>query len=72
MGGFALSFSQADLDALDAAIASGERTVTIGERTTTYASLADLMQIRGFIAKSLDQTTLPRDPARWRQAVFND
>jgi len=67
-----LAFSQTDLDALDAAIAAGERTVTIAERTTTYHSLSELLQLRQLISKTLSPPATPHDPARWRQATFND
>ncbi len=38
--------SQADIDALNTAIASGERQVTIGSQSITYRSIDDLIKAR--------------------------
>lgn len=44
-----MAFTQSDLDALDAAIKSGVKTVTYADRTVTYHSLAEMMQARTII-----------------------
>lgn len=38
--------SQADIDALNKAIASGERQVTLGSQSITYRSISDLITAR--------------------------
>lgn len=40
----AMGFTQADLDALKAALVSGTLTVSIGDRTVTYRSQKDLIE----------------------------
>lgn len=50
-----MAFTQSDLDAVDAAIASGELTVTAQGRTVTYRSMRELLQSRGIIASALQQ-----------------
>ena len=46
-----MAVSQADLDALNAAIASGERQVTIGSQSVTYRSIDDLIKARNDIER---------------------
>ncbi len=41
-----MAFTTTDLAAIDAAIASGELTVSHNGRTVTYRSMADLMRAR--------------------------
>ncbi len=41
------------LDAIEAAIASGELTVRFGDRTVTYRSMDELLQARGVIKEAL-------------------
>ena len=48
-----MAFTQAHLDALDAAIASGELEVKIGEKQVKYRNVAELMQARSFIAQQI-------------------
>ena len=48
-----MAFTQAQLDALDTAIASGELTVKIGEKLVTYRNVAELMQARSFISQQI-------------------
>lgn len=45
--------SQSDIDALDAAIARGERSVTNGDKTITYRSVAEMIQARNHLAGQL-------------------
>ncbi len=42
------------LDAIEAAIASGELTVRFGDRTVTYRSMQELLQARAVIKEALD------------------
>jgi hypothetical protein len=52
-----MAFTQADLDALDAAIASGELSVGYGDRRVTYRSLDELLRAREIMARALGLTT---------------
>jgi len=45
--------SQSDIDALTAAIASGERQVTIGSQSVTYRSIDDLIKARDTLMRDL-------------------
>lgn len=45
--------TQADIDALTSAIASGERQVTIGNQSITYRSIAELLSARDRLIKDL-------------------
>lgn len=49
--------TQADLDNINAAIASGERQVTIGSQSITYRSIDDLIKAQQQIAILLQQQT---------------
>lgn len=44
--GETMAVTQADIDGLTSAIASGERQVSIGGRTVTYRSIDDLLKAR--------------------------
>jgi hypothetical protein len=48
-----MAFSQADLDAIRAAIAKGEVSVTLDGRTITYRSIGELLQAEQRIASAL-------------------
>ena len=48
-----MAHTQADLDALDAAIASGELVIKTQDRMVQYRSLAEMQQIRATIESSL-------------------
>lgn len=45
--------TQADIDALTSAIASGERQVTIGSQSVTYRSVDDLIKARDDLVRQL-------------------
>ncbi len=47
------AFTQADLDALEQAIASGQLEVRIGDRKVVYRSLDEMTQIRAMMRSSL-------------------
>lgn len=53
-----MAFTQTQLDALDAAIASGELTVKYDGREVTYRSFDQLVKARNFVADRLP--TAPR------------
>jgi hypothetical protein len=48
-----MAFNQAQLDALDEAIASGSLKVKYADKELTYRSLSEMMQLRDLMAKSL-------------------
>lgn len=48
-----MAFTTSDLAAIDAAIATGELTVTHNGRTVTYRSMTDLLKARQTIAAEL-------------------
>jgi len=48
-----MAWTQTQLDAVEAAIASGELTVRFGDRTVTYRSMDELLQARGVIKDAL-------------------
>jgi len=50
-------FTQAHLDALNTAIASGELTVRYGDTTVTYRSLDELLRVRDMVKADLQVTT---------------
>lgn len=58
-----MAFTPQDLAALDAAIASGELTISANGRTVTYRSTADLLKAREAIAASLAAQANPARPA---------
>ena len=47
--------SQADLDALNAAIASGEKQVALGAQQVTYRSISELIAARNDLQRQLDE-----------------
>lgn len=48
-----MAWTQAQLEAIEAAIASGELTVRFGDRTVTYRSMEELLQARAVIKEAL-------------------
>lgn len=48
-----MAWTQQQLDAIEAAIASGELTVRFGDRTVTYRSMTELLQARAVIKEAL-------------------
>lgn len=52
-----MAVTQADIDALTSAIASGERQVTHGGRTVTYRSIDDLIKARDTLQRELNDQT---------------
>lgn len=58
--------TQADIDNLNAAIASGTRSVTIGGQTITYNTTASLIEARDDLVKQLARQDKTK-PRRSRQ-----
>ena len=60
-----MAITQADLDALDRALASGERMVVLNGQSVTYRSIDDLIKARDYLAARLSELTLEaRRPKR--------
>lgn len=51
-----MSFTQAQLDALDKAIAEGVLTVRYADKQVTYRSLEEMMRLRRIITNELGRT----------------
>lgn len=49
-----MAVTQEQIDALTSAISSGERQVTLGGRTVTYRSIADLILARDTLQRELN------------------
>jgi hypothetical protein len=52
-----MAFSQADVDALNKAIASGELTVRFGDTSVTYRSLDELLRARDVVSREVSGAT---------------
>lgn len=55
-----MSWTQADLDELDKAIATGVTEVQYSDRRVRYRSLNEMTRIRNMIARELGKTQKPR------------
>lgn len=62
--------TQADLDNLNAAIASGTRSVTLGGQTITYGTIDALITARNDIIKQLNVINGIQRRPRTHQMVF--
>lgn len=49
-----MAVTQSQIDQLNAAIASGERQVTLGSQSITYRSIDDLIKARDDLQRQLD------------------
>ena len=54
-----MAFTQAQLDALEAAIAGGELTVEYQDKRVTYRSLREMMEIRTLMRQQLGVQSAP-------------
>jgi hypothetical protein len=54
-----MAVTQADLDSLDRALASGELQVVIDGRSTTYRSVDDLLKARATLARMIEGASVP-------------
>jgi len=60
-----VAWTQADLDALNASIAQGVRSTTMGDRTVTFHSLQDMLALRAQMETELAAATeTPRPKQR--------
>jgi len=55
-----MAVTQADIDALNKAIASGARSVTLGGQTIIYNTTESLIKARDDLQKQLNAQTTPR------------
>lgn len=63
--------TQTDIDSLNAAIASGARSVTLGGQTITYNTTASLIQARDDLLKQLKKQTATKRRSR-QTYLFQD
>ena len=63
-----MAVSQADIDNLNEAIASGTRQVTIGGQSVTYQTTASLIAARDDMVKQLARATAAAQRSRSLQA----
>ncbi len=55
-----MAFTQSDLDAIEAAIASGATSVQFSDRLVVYRSISDLLKARATVIAELNVSTRPR------------
>jgi hypothetical protein len=60
-----MAWTQADRDALKAAIAKGEKQVAYADRSVTYRSLDEMTQALALIESDLSATSSTPRPKRW-------
>lgn len=60
-----MAYSQADVDALDKAIASGTLSVQYGDRRVQYRSMDELLQARQHVANQIAASTGRRSHHRF-------
>lgn len=67
-----MAVTQADIDALNAAIGSGERQVTLGSQSVTYRSIDDLIKARDNLRQEMANAslTVAGTPIRRRGTFF--
>ncbi|MGL4755647.1 MAG: phage head-tail joining protein [Aeromonadaceae bacterium] len=54
-----MAFTKDDIDAIDAAIASGELTVTIDGRSVQYRSINELLRAKAHIQQAIGKRRSP-------------
>lgn len=59
-----MAVTQADIDALNAAIASGEKQVALGAQQVTYRSVAELKVARDDLQAQLNAQATPAPKSR--------
>lgn len=68
-----MSYTQADLDAIDQAILDGNLTVRMGDRLVTRRSIEEMMAIRAHVAAQLQAAgNAARTYPRFQRAIFAD
>lgn len=59
-----MAVTQTDIDALNAAIASGEKQVALGAQQVTYRSISELIVARNELQRQLDAQTAQAPKSR--------
>lgn len=54
-----MAWTQADLDAINKAIASGAKRVTFSDHTVEYHSMDDMLKAKNLIESELNGSTVP-------------
>jgi hypothetical protein len=68
-----MAFTQADLDAVNKAIAAGELSIGLGDMRITYRSMDELLKSKAAIEADLaSQQTTARTYPRFQTASFCD
>lgn len=62
-----MAFTQTQLDAIDAALASGELSVTYDGRSVVYRSVDELLKVRAIVVRSLTPTLDRRSYAEFNR-----
>ena len=65
-----MAHTQSDLDAIKAAIASGEQSVEVGGRKVVYRSVDELRKARDDIAAELASAATPSSTSGVRRGTF--
>lgn len=52
-----MAWTQADVDALKAAVAKGEKSVTFSDRSVTYRDLGEMLQALALMERSIQGTS---------------
>lgn len=67
-----MAFTSTDLDAIEAAIASGQLRVDYQDRSVTYRSVGELLRARDLIKKTLVAASTDRLIPRHQVGSFSD
>lgn len=67
-----MALTSTDLDAINAAIASGELSVQFRDRSVTYRSMDDLVKAKRAIQQEIASTSTTALKPRYQRAVFGD
>jgi hypothetical protein len=57
-----MAITQTDIDALNTAIATGERQVTLGSQQITYRSVNELISARDDLTRQMAKQTVTTNP----------
>lgn len=67
-----MAYTSTDLTNLQAAIASGELRVQVGDQEVTYRSIWELRAAERDVSAALSAQNTGRLTPRWRQGIFSD
>lgn len=65
-----MAWTQADIDALDAALASGRKTVQYGDKSTTYQSVDEMLKVRALMRSEVASAGATTSEGRSTLATF--